>query len=124
MRKFIVKHFALNYTTKIFGIQLTALRCTRIMFPYFFIMGLVISLDPDYPKFQWWDILLVIGWVILMWLSQLIPKVSYFDLYPLKWHELDDDQKWQYGLTKKQGFNLANDVNWDEWTELNKKRYQ
>lgn len=96
IRKIIVKHFALYYRFRVFGITITALRCTRIMGPYFLLMALVIGLDPAWPVFQWWDIVLMALWVPMIWLTFPWFGWGYFERWPVKREELDDEQKGFY----------------------------
>lgn len=98
IRKFIVKNFALNYKVKIFGKEYSALRCTRIMAPYFIVMGFIITLDPSYPILQIWDWLLLGGWAFLCWLTFPLFGLGYFAKWPVKREELDDEQKEFYDI--------------------------
>lgn len=111
MRKFIVKHFALNYTVKFLGYYWTALRASRIIFPLFTISGLLITYT---------------GWHILTYLLAastlyaLFLGFFYFNIWPVKWHELDDNQKLQAGTAISSGHSTMNLTleEWEEWRRL------
>lgn len=101
MRKFIVKHFALNYTVKMFGKLWSYPRAARITFPLFVLTGFVHVANPYWPTptpFGW---LLLALTTICFYIG--FPKFplwfgkGYFSLYPLKWEELDRKQKLQAG---------------------------
>ena len=121
MRKLIVKHFALNYTIKIFGIQSTALRASRVIFPTFILGAILTFINPQYPTPTWYTLTAY----ALMAISVFFGFI-YFKISPVKWHELDDAQKWQYGFTVRTKLiskpkEFYNDINWDEWEILNAK---
>ena len=118
MRKFIVKHFALNYSTKLFGTTFTALRASRIIFPVFCLAGFLTAINPNWPELTWYTTLayLLVGIVVYF-------GFIYFRFYPVKWNELDEYQKFQYGiainsnqLTKPKEY--YTDIDWEEWQTL------
>ena len=91
MRKLIVKHFALNYVTKILGRQLTFLRAAFIILPMFIFNGIYLVLTDTYPFDTHIGIVL-----LLLALSCVFCGFVYFRIKPVKWYELDDSQKIQY----------------------------
>lgn len=90
-----MKHFVLDYRLKIFGKMYNAPRASRIIFPIMVITGYFAVTNPNYPtptSFVWFlytllTIALFFGFV-------------YFRINPVKWEELDDFQKFQYGVFK------------------------
>lgn len=88
MRKFIVKHFALDYFTKIFGKTMNFTRSATFIYPLF-VINAIFSLMVD-------------GFSIYM-LATLAPLAIalffgfiYFRIKPVKWYELDLVQLYQY----------------------------
>jgi len=109
IRLFIVRQFALNYLIKIFGIGpwRTGLRCTRIIFPLVAITGYFWVTSPDYPN----PTALAIVLFILMCISLFIGFI-YFRIWPVKWEELDDFQKYQYGYIKEEKLTPEQYIEW------------
>jgi hypothetical protein len=105
MRKFIIKYYSGHYTCNIFKIKITALKCTRIMFPYFVIMG-IISCIPPTDILNWYDILLLIGFIFQVWLTFPLFGIGYFELYPTKWEEMDDYNKFLFGFHFPERLNI------------------
>ena len=92
MRKFLVRNFVLDYQIKLFGKLYNAPRASRIIFPIFVITGLANCFNDDYPTptpFIWFLYFLVA--------LSLFFGFVYFRLCPVKFNELDDFQKLQYG---------------------------
>lgn len=51
---------------------------------------------------------------------------GYFEMFPVKWHELDNMQKWYFGSFVNSGNSIKKDLEltpeqFEEWMELNKK---
>jgi hypothetical protein len=97
MRRLIVKHFALNYTFKVFNTNITSLRASRIIAPLFLITGILVSaFTPEWPTPT-----------LLLWIFYFLDIIAlffgfiYFRFRPIKWEELDKDQKYQYGVYVK-----------------------
>ena len=92
MRKFLVKNFVLDYRMKLFGKHYNSPRASRIIYPLFVITGIANILNDDFPTPT-----------ILIWLLYVLVALSlffgfvYFRFYPVKFNELDDFQKLQYG---------------------------
>ena len=112
MRQLIVKHFALNYTFKVFNINITSLRASRIIAPLFLITGILVAFfTPMWPTPT-----------LLLWLFYLLDAIAvffgfiYFKFKPVKWDELDKDQKYQYGIF----IELTGDQ-YLEWVEIRKE---
>lgn len=91
MRKFIIKNFALDHISVVFGKPINWVRAANWLYPSFLIAGL-------YSLYNGADFMNPIGIVILIWLVVMIFfGFVYFRIRPVKWHELDTSQKWQYG---------------------------
>ena len=90
MRQFIVKQFALDCWVKIGRRTFNFTRASRIIYPLFILAGLA-TID---------------GSVLLRVLTYVPLAVSvyfgfvYFRFYPVKFHELNEVQKYQYSLKK------------------------
>jgi hypothetical protein len=92
MRKFLVRNFVLDYTIKLFGKHYNAPRGSRIIFPLFVITGIANILNDDYPTPNG------LVWVLYFLVAlALFFGFVYFRIYPVKFNELDDFQKLQYG---------------------------
>lgn len=112
MRKFLVKHFVLDYFINIFGWKTNAVRASRIIFPLFVITGIVVAFfTPDWPTPT-----------SLLWFLYLLDVIAiffgfvYFRLKPAKWEELDENQKLQAG-----NFMKLTPEQYLEWTKIVKK---
>jgi hypothetical protein len=106
MRKFLVKHFVLDYYFKLFGVLRNAPRASRIIFPLFVLTGWVHATNPS-----------IVSWCLIgLAIASLYLGFLHFRLFPVKWEELDEDQKFQYGYAKK----LTNDQ-YKEWLVIVKK---
>lgn len=92
MRKFLVNNFVLDYRMKLFGKYYNAPRASRIIYPLFVVTGIANILNDDFPT----PTLLIWILYILVALSLFFGFV-YFRFYPVKFNELDDFQKLQYG---------------------------
>lgn len=101
LRFFLVRNFALGYTTKMFGKYWSYPRAARITFPIFVVTGFVHVTNPNWPIPSLLGLLLFLLTAGCIWVG--FPKLplwfghGYFNLYPIKWEELDRDQKYQYG---------------------------
>jgi hypothetical protein len=110
MRKFLVKHFALDYTTKIFGRHYNAPRASRIIFPLMVISGWFSTTNPDWPNPT------PLVWFLYSLLAtSLFFGFIYFRFYPAKWEELDNFQKFQYGVFKQEELSLSQ---FEEWKQI------
>jgi len=109
IRKFIVKQFALGCTFKLFGKQIRMLRCSRIMFPYFILWIFSQHYVPEYIF-----CLLTALWVFQLWIGFNWFGFGYFEIWPVKFEELDDEQKIQFGIIK------ANELTKEQLEELEK----
>tara|TARA_R110000868_G_scaffold82264_7_gene232347 strand:- start:2496 stop:2858 length:363 start_codon:yes stop_codon:yes gene_type:complete len=113
IRKFLVKHFVLDYTVNLFGRHYNAPRASRIIYPLMVITGFISGTNPDWPT----PTLLIWALYLLVALALFLGFV-YFRFYPVKWEELDKFQKFQYGhfpyanLTKTQ---------YQEWLKIRKQ---
>ena len=93
MRKFIINNFAGIYVGHIFGKRFTALKATRIIYPYILVWGICKTfqqLQWGITFFVWWDILFTIPLLFMIWFSFSWFGLSYFELYPLKYEEMDE----------------------------------
>jgi hypothetical protein len=116
MRKFIIKHFALNYIFKAFGRIVDFPRAANIIWTLFLLNGVVSILTKTYPIETWYGIVLL----ILLLISIFFGFV-YFRIYPAKWHELDIHQKWQRGFYK---VTPLTDKQKSEWLVINQMIYK
>jgi len=110
MRKLLVKHFVLDYFN-IFGLPLKAVRASRIIFPLFVLTGILLILHDqcNLPYF----------FVIVAYLFDALSiyfGFVYFRIWPAQWEELDDEQKWQYGVLKE-----LTEAQYKEWAVINKR---
>lgn len=93
MRKFLVKHFVLDYSISLFGRKYHAVRASRIIAPLFMITGILVSFfTPDWPTPT-----LMLWFLYLLDLIALFFGFVYFRIKPAKWEELDKNQKKQAG---------------------------
>ena len=92
MRKFLVKNFVLDYMVSIFGKTYNAPRASRIIFPTFVITGIANVLNDNWPTPT-----LFVWFMYLITLLVLFFGFVYFRFFPVKWEELDEFQKLQYG---------------------------
>lgn len=115
MRKFLVKNFVLDYQFKFLGKHFNSPRASRIIFPLFVITGIANVLNDNFPA----PTLLI--WVLyILTATALFFGFVYFQIYPVKFSELDKYQKLLYGtvalerLTKEEV---------EEWNKI-KKDYE
>ena len=122
MRKFLVKNFVLDYRGSWFGWKLkwftipkwefNAPRASRIIYPLMVLSGFLSSTNPDWPNPYF-----------LLWIIYGITLLSlYFGFLhfhikgnEVKWEELDDFQKYQFGAFKSE--DLTNEQ-YKEWLLL------
>lgn len=100
MRHLLIKLFVLDYFFKVFGTTFNIARVNVILYPLISITGLVIIFFTPY-----WPIPTTTLWV-LYFLNAIVLFFGfiYFRFKPVKWEELDNFQKFQYGtLTKLKG---------------------
>jgi hypothetical protein len=110
MRKFLVKHFVLDYTSNIFGWQSNAPRASRIIYPLMVLSGWFSTTNPDWPNPT------PLVWVLYSLLAaSLFFGFVYFRFYPAKWEELDKFQKCQYGIFKQDELSLEQ---FSEWRKI------
>jgi hypothetical protein len=115
MRKFLVKNFVLDYQMKLFGKCYNAPRASRIIFPLFVITGLANSFNENFPNptpLIWFLYFLVV--------LSLFFAFVYFSIKPVKFSELDDFQKLQYGFIL---FEKLTNEEQNEWYKI-KDEYQ
>jgi hypothetical protein len=113
MRKWLVKNFVLDYQHKLFGKMWNAPRASRIIFPLFVITGFLTARNLDWPEPT-----------PLIWFMYLLCAISlyfgfvHFQIFPVKWEELDEFQKYQYGFLKQDTMTSEQYI---EWLEIIKK---
>lgn len=109
MRKIIIKYFALNYSVKVFGVEVNWVRAANVIFPL--LMASAIAGIKD-------------SWLMYIFLSLFAVSVYfgfvYFLIYPLKeedYESLDDVQKWHWNFyNQKPNFELKNlNSKWYFW---------
>jgi len=95
MRKWLVKNFVLDYMVSIFGKTYNAPRASRIIYPAFVITGIANILNDNWPTPT-----LFVWFMYLLTAASLFFGFVYFRFFPVKWEELDEFQKFQYGSVK------------------------
>jgi hypothetical protein len=107
MRKFLVKHFVLDYFFTVLGKQYNAPRASIIIYPLMALCGWFTATNYDYPTPS-------IGlWFLYALLSlSLFFGFIYFRIYPAKWDELDNLQKLQYGFFNKHKMTIGQLKEW------------
>ncbi len=113
MRKFLVRNFVLDYTFNFFGVRYNAPRASRIIFPLFLITGLFVAMNPDWPTPT-----PLIWFLYFLVFTSLFFGFVYFKIFPVKWEELDEFQKYQYGIFKG---NELTTTQFNEWVKITKK---
>lgn len=113
MRRLIIKLYALGYKIGPWWVP----RSMFVVMPYFFAGGYVIAQDPS-NTLQWYDLAIIVGFIIQLYLAGMFPAVSYFKHFPVTWDELDNSQKLLYGR-----LNIADltEEQFREWEILNEK---
>lgn len=107
MRKWLVKNFVLDYTINILGKTYNAPRASRIIFPAFVITGIANILNDNWPTPT------MFVWVMyLLTASALFFGFVYFRFFPVKWGELDEFQKFQYGSVKNDSLTTEQRLEW------------
>jgi hypothetical protein len=113
MRKFLVRNFVLDYRVKLFGKYYNSPRASRIIFPLFVITGIANILNDDFPTPT-----PLIWFLYFLVALALFFGFVYFRFRPVKFNELDDFQKLQYGYAPF--VNLTNEER-KEWLKLVRK---
>jgi hypothetical protein len=113
MRKWLVKNFVLDYMVSIFGKTYNAPRASRIIYPAFVITGIANVFNDNWPTPT-----LFVWFMYLLTATSLFFGFVYFRFFPVKWEELDEFQKLQYGM-----FPYANltEEQRKEWSKIYKK---
>jgi hypothetical protein len=96
MRKWIVKNFVFGTWAKIGNVKFHILRMHRVIIPLLTVTGLTMLTDLNYLTFQWFDIVLLTILLTSLWIGYNLFKISYFSLWPFKYEEMDDEQKYDY----------------------------
>lgn len=114
MRKFIVKNFALNRRSKVFGYYITSLKVGRWTMLSLLVLMIILALGPA------WKISIPAYVALAIFLVLIFIGFFYFHIWPVKWHELSDDQKIQAGHAIKNGQSTMKltESEWEEWLEL------
>lgn len=107
MRKLLVKHFVLDYMGNIFGWKFNAPRASRIIYPLMVIAGYFSVTNPNWPTPTH------LVWMLYILLAlALFFGFIYFRIWPAKWEELDEMQKFQYGKFKWDDMTSAQRIEW------------
>ena len=117
MRKFLVKNFVLDYQIKLFGKQYNAPRASRIIFPLFVLTGIANCLNDNFPTPT------ILIWILygLIALSLFFGFFYFSKISPVKFSELDDLQKLQYGFI---AFERLTKEEINEWKVLKSVYYE
>lgn len=108
MRKFIVRNYALGH--KVRGLWIP--RSMKLVLSYFLVGGLIIAADPK-NILQWFDWLIIVGFLVQLYLAGIFPVFSYFGHFPVEWEELDEEQKFLYGKANIRNLTEAQYKEWD-----------
>lgn len=108
MRKFIVKHFALSYSIKIGKWNISAVRASRIIFPLFVATGFALT-------YTGWNIVTILLGVLTI--ISLFLGFVYFEIFPVKYRELDPSQKKQVAVGIMTG-QISMVLTSEEWEEV------
>jgi len=92
MRNFLVKYFALSYHFKILGWKTHWVRAANIIFPLFYINAIYVNKTGTFSFDTF-----IGGFLAVILFVALFIAFGYFKIWPLKWDELTENQKWQYG---------------------------
>lgn len=105
MRKFIIRNFLLTKKKDL------VLGITNLML--FSIASLLIT----YTGFNIITVVASIASLLLLFFTFI-----YFDIYPVKWEELNDEQKWNVGIAVQTGKTTMKltDKQLEEWKKLDK----
>lgn len=109
MRKFLVKHFVLGYSFKIFGRRIWSSRVSRILAPSYLIGLILIKEIPMHPSILTFILMFLL---LLTWIGFRLGGVGYFCFFPVKWNELDNEQKYYMG---KIDFTSLQEEEQNEW---------
>jgi hypothetical protein len=122
MRKFLVKHFVGDYYARLFGSTFNWVRAANIIFPLGCINGIYL-VKTDTLSFETVPGIILLG----LFLVAVFFGFVYFKLKPIKWDELDDSQKWQYGTGVKRGVLKSNELlqsdKLREWAKIDIEMY-
>lgn len=107
MRKLLINHFVLDFFINLFGTRYNFPRASRIIMPVFILTGWL-HMDPS--TISW----IMIGVTCLLMYFGFV----HFKLWPPKFYELDDQQKFQYGLLQP---NKLTPLQYKEWVKITEK---
>jgi len=109
MRKLIVKYFALDYICRVFGKSVNFVRAANVIFPLMCLSGILMMANAG----------IIFTMSLILTLLSLFLGFVYFRISPIKWEELDKNQKWQFGK-----FHIYQSLDFDhkkEWETINKE---
>lgn len=115
IRNFIIKNFVLYKNFNLFGKTFNMLRASRIMFPSF-LFGAILS--TVFFHLLWVKIIILMYLLLLVWVGFDLMGIGYFKLFPVKWEELDINQKYQWGIINSN--NLTTEQ-FHEWLDIVKE---
>lgn len=110
MRKIIVKYLALSYRVRLFGKEFTFVRAANVIVPLMLLLGY--ALIAQVAWLEWFVLVATaIAWLLV---------IVYLKLYPVKWAELDEEQKWFYGNAALSGKTKAvmTDKQYTQWKSI------
>ncbi len=98
MRNLIVKYLALSYRVKVFGKKFAFVRAANVIVPVMLLLFWAILNNESYPVPD------LFTWVMLA-ITAVVCGVNlvYLRFFPVKWEELDKEQKWYYGSGVRMG---------------------
>ena len=94
MRHFLVKNFWGVHTYNIFGVHLSGLRATRFGMPIFliFMASVILQQEFNYPWAQVPALIFLGLFVLYCWITFPWVGLGYFELWPVKFSEMDAEQ--------------------------------
>jgi hypothetical protein len=96
MRKIIVRLCALSYFFRIGKRTLAFLRISPLIVLTMLSFIILQLCDSGPQDMDWWDWIPTSLFLVLIWIGFSWFGLGYFQLWPVKWEELDDMQKYQY----------------------------
>ncbi len=118
MRKLIVKYLALSYRVRLFGKEFAFVRAANVVVPMLLLLGYALINSESYPTpdlFTW----VMLGVTLVLWSVIIV----YLKAKPVKWNELDREQKWFWGNGIRMGKlprNLTK-LQMDEYESIDKR---
>ncbi len=118
MRSLIVKYLALSYRVRLFKKEFVFPRAANILIPLLLLLGYALVKNDSYPVL---DLFTIVSLILnaIVWFTVIV----YLKVYPVKWYELDREQKWFFGNGVLSGKTKAvfEDGQFQEWQSIKHK---